>query len=86
MAVRPQDTWYVSFEQKRMRPTKRAFSRSTVTFRSELKAKEFETKTNRDPKRQRGHAQSSSAETRDIVGADEMVQWLEEPTGTDAAP
>jgi hypothetical protein len=77
MAVRPQDTWYVSFEQKRISPAKRAFSRATETFRSELKAKEFATQNVSAgiphlPKR--------------VISSAQMIQWLEEPTGTDATP
>jgi hypothetical protein len=85
MAVRPQDTWYVSFEQKRTRPAKRAFSRSTETFRSELKAKEF-------AKQKLTETQNVSAGTlnphlpKRVISSAQMIQWLEEPTGTDAAP
>jgi hypothetical protein len=85
MAVRPQDTWYVSFEQKRMRPAKRAFSRSTKTFRSELKAKEF-------AKQKLTETQKISAGTlnphlpKRVISSAQMIQWLEEPSGTDAAP
>src|SRR3984893_5477859 len=41
MAVRPQDTWYVSFEKKRISSEKLAFTGAPETFRSEQKAKEF---------------------------------------------
>jgi hypothetical protein len=36
MAAKRQDTWYVSFEQKRAPPAKRLFARATMTFRSEF--------------------------------------------------
>jgi hypothetical protein len=41
MATRRLDTWYVSFEQKTVQPVRRSFSRATVTFFSEVEAKEF---------------------------------------------
>jgi hypothetical protein len=41
MPVRPHDIWYVSFEPIKLPTRKRAFSRATETFRSELEAKEF---------------------------------------------
>jgi hypothetical protein len=41
MAIKPHDTWYVSFEPKKLRRGRQYFSRATETFRSELEAKEF---------------------------------------------
>jgi hypothetical protein len=86
MAVKPQDTWYVSFEQKRIRPAKRAFSRATETFRSELDAKKF-------AKQKLTETQNVSAGTlnphlpKRVISSAQMIQWLdEEPTGTHAAP
>ena len=85
MAVRRQDTWYVSFEQKRIRPAKRAFSRATETFRSELEAKEF-------AKQKLTETQNITAGTlnphlpKRVIPSAQMSQWLEEPTGTDTAP
>jgi hypothetical protein len=85
MAVRLQDTWYVSFEQKRISPAKRAFSRATETFRSELKAKEF-------AKQKLADTQNVTAGTlnphlpKRLISSAQMMKWLEEPTGTDAAP
>jgi len=85
MAVRLQDTWYVSFEQKRISPAKRAFSRATETFRSGLKAKEF-------AKQKLADTQNVTAGTlnphlpKRVISSAHMIQWLEEPTGTDAAP
>jgi hypothetical protein len=85
MAVRPQDTWYVSFEQKRISPGKRAFSRATETFRSELKAKEF-------AKQKLADTQNVTAGTlnphlpKRVISSAQMSQWLEEPIGTGAAP
>jgi len=85
MAVRSQHTWYVSFEQKRIRPAKRAFSRATETFCSELKAKEF-------AKQKLAETQNVSAGTlnphvpKRVISSAQMIQWLEEPAGTDAAP
>jgi uncharacterized protein (DUF2461 family) len=85
MAVRPLDTWYVSFEQKRISRAKRAFSRSTETFCSELKAKEF-------AKQKLAETQNVSAGTlnphlpKRVISSAQMIQWLEEPTATDAAP
>ena len=85
MAVSPQDTWYVSFEQKRISPAKRAFSRATETFSSELKAKEF-------AKQKLADTQNVTAGTlnphlpKRVISSAQMIQWLEEPTGTDATP
>jgi hypothetical protein len=85
MAVRPQDTWYVSFEQKRISPAKRAFTRATETFRSELEAKEF-------AKQKLADTQNVSAGTlnphlpKRVISSAQMSQWLDEPAGTDAAP
>jgi hypothetical protein len=85
MAVRPQDTWYVSFEQKRISPAKRAFTRATETFHSELEAKEF-------AKQKLTETQNISAGTlnphlpKRVISSAQMSQWLDEPTGTDAAP
>jgi hypothetical protein len=68
-----------------MRPAKRAFSRSTKKFRSELKAKEF-------AKQKLTETQDVSAGTlnphlpKRVISSAQMIQWLEEPTGTDAAP
>src|ERR1700682_405434 len=85
MAVRSQDTWYVSFEQKRIRPAKRAFSRATETFRSKLKAKEF-------AKQKLAETQNVSAGTlnphlpKRVISSAQMIHWLEEPTRPAAAP
>jgi hypothetical protein len=85
MAVRRQDTWYVSFEQKRISPAKRAFSRATATFRSELKAKEF-------AKQKLADNQNVTAGTlnphlpKRVISSAQMSEWFDEPTGTDAAP
>jgi hypothetical protein len=85
MAVKPQDTWYVSFEQKRIRPAKLAFSRATKTFRSELDAKKF-------AKEKLTETENVSAGTlnphlpKRVISSAQMIQWLDEPTGTDAAP
>jgi hypothetical protein len=68
MAIKSQGTWYVPFQ---IPPGKRSFARATETFRSEFKAKKFcESEIGRDPKCQRGHAQSSSAETDHRPSAD----------------
>jgi hypothetical protein len=86
MAVRPRkDTWFVSFEQKRMRPGKRSFSRTTETFRSELDAKKF-------AKQKLTETENVSAGTlnphlpKRVISSAQMIQWLEEPTGTAPAP
>jgi hypothetical protein len=85
MAIKPQDTWYVSFEQKRIRPAKLAFSRTTETFRSELDAKKF-------AKQKLTETENVSAGTlnphlpKRVISSAQMIQWLEEPTGTAPAP
>jgi hypothetical protein len=78
MAVRPKDTWYVSFEDKFLRPRKRAFARATETFRSEFEAKEFARKKLADN-------QSVSAGTlnphqpKRVISSAQLIVWLEEP-------
>jgi hypothetical protein len=78
MAVRPKDTWYVSFEDKFLRPRKRAFARATETFRSEFEAKEFARKKLADN-------QSVSAGTlnphqpKRLISSAQLIAWLEEP-------
>ncbi len=77
MAVRRQDSWYVSFQAKKVRPGKRAFSRSTETFRSELEAKEF-------AKQKLAEAQNVTAGTlnphlpKRMISSAQMIQWLDE--------
>jgi hypothetical protein len=61
------------------------FSRATETFRSELEAKEF-------AKQKLTETQNISAGTlnphlpKRVISSAQISQWLEEPTGTDAAP
>jgi hypothetical protein len=85
MAVRRQDTWYVSFEQKRISPAKRAFSRATETFHSELKAKEFARQKLADTHNVTAGTLNPHLPKR-VISSAQLSQWLEEPTGTDAAP
>ena len=85
MAVRPQDTWYVSFEAKKVRPGRRSFSRATETFRSELEAKEF-------AKQKLTEAKNVTAGTlnphlpKRVISWAQIIEWLAEPNDTDAAP
>ncbi len=85
MAVRRQDTWFVSFEPKKLRPGKRAFSQATETFRSELEAKEF-------AKQKLAESQNVSAGTlnphlpKRVISSAQIIQWLGERSDTDAAP
>jgi len=68
-----------------MRPAKRSFSRTTETFRSELDAKKF-------AKQKLTETENVSAGTlnphlpKRVISSAQMIQWLEEPTATDAAP
>ena len=85
MAVRPHDTWYVSFEPIRLRPGRRTFSRATETFRSELEAKDF-------AKQKLTETQKVTAGTlnphlpKRMISSAQIAQWLEEPSDTDATP
>ena len=78
MAVRPRDTWYVSFEPIKLPTGKRAFSRATETFRSELEAKDF-------ARQKLTETQNVSAGTlnphlpKRTIAATQMLEWLEEP-------
>jgi hypothetical protein len=68
-----------------MRPGKRSFSRTTETFRSELDAKKF-------AKQKLTETENVSAGTlnphlpKRVISSAQMIQWLEEPTGTAPAP
>jgi hypothetical protein len=85
MAVRPRDTWYVSFEPIKLPTGKRAFSRATETFRSELEAKDF-------ARKKLTETQNVSAGTlnpylpKRVISAAQIELWLEEPSKTDATP
>ena len=85
MAVRPHGTWYVSFEPIKLPTGKRAFSRATETFRSELEAKDF-------ARQKLTETQSVSAGTlnphlpKRVISTAQIIEWLEEPSDTDAAP
>jgi hypothetical protein len=85
MAVGPQDTWYVSFEPIKLRPGRRAFSRATETFRSELEAKDF-------ARQKLAETQNVSAGTlnpylpKRVISSAQIAQWLQEPSNTDATP
>jgi hypothetical protein len=81
MANKSRGTWYVSFELRRR---KRAHTRATETFRSELEAKKF--------------ARAKLAETQNVsagtlnphlpkrtIPATQMLEWLEEPDEADLA-
>ena len=83
MANKSQGTWYVSFEL--LPRGKRKLARTTKTFRSELEAKKF-------ARAKLAETQNVSAGTlnphlpKRVISSAQMIQWLEEPTGTDAAP
>jgi hypothetical protein len=68
-----------------LRPGKRAFSRATETFRSELEAKDF-------ARQKLTETQNVSAGTlnpylpRRVISAAQIEMWLEEPGKTDATP
>jgi hypothetical protein len=78
MAAKRQDTWYVSFEQKRAPPAKRLFARATMTFRSEFEAKVF-------AKQKVAEADSISAGTinphapKRVISPAQIAEWLDEP-------
>src|ERR1700716_2395449 len=85
MAVRPDDIWYVSFEPIKLPTGKRAFSRATETFRSELEAKEF-------ARQKLTEAQNVSAGTlnphlpKRVISPAQIKLWLEEPSNAHATP
>src|ERR1700730_3866064 len=76
MAVRSPDTWYVSFEPVKLPTRKRAFSRATETFRSELEAKDF-------ARQKLAQTQNVSAGTlnpylpKRVISAAQIERWLE---------
>jgi hypothetical protein len=84
MAVRPRDTWYVSFEPIKLPTGKRAFSRATKTFRSELEAKDFARQKLAETQMSAPAPQSLSAETCDIGGADRALAGGAQQNGRDA--
>jgi hypothetical protein len=77
MADRRQDTWYVSFERKRTPPAKRPFARATMTFRSEIEAKQF-------AREQVAEANNVSAGTlnpckpKRVISPAQIFHWLDE--------
>jgi hypothetical protein len=77
MAVKPPHTWYVSFEQRKVRPLRRAFLRTTVTFRSEVEAKGF-------AKQKFAEADNVTAGTlnpyvpKRVISPAQIARWLEE--------
>jgi hypothetical protein len=83
MAVRRPDIWYVSFKPIKLPIRKRAFSRATETFRSELEAKDF-------ARQKLTETQNVSAGTlnpylpKRVISAAQIELWLEEPSKTDA--
>jgi hypothetical protein len=84
MPIRPQDSWYVSFEVKRLPPRKRLFARATETFRSELEAKEFARQKLADTQNITAGTLNPHLPKRVIPPA-QLIEWLEEPHNTDQA-
>jgi hypothetical protein len=68
-----------------LRPGKRAFSRATETFRSELEAKDF-------ARQKLSETQNVTAGTlnpylpKRVISAGQIELWLEAPSKTDANP
>jgi hypothetical protein len=85
MPVRPHDIWYVSFEPIKLPTRKRAFSRATETFRSELEAKEFARQKLTETKNVSAGTLNPHLPKR-VISTAQIVEWLEEPSDTDAAP
>jgi hypothetical protein len=85
MAIKPHDTWYVSFEPIKLPTRKRAFSRATETFRSELEAKEFARQKLTETKNVSAGTLNPHLPKR-VISTAQIVEWLEEPSDTDAAP
>jgi len=85
MALRPHDTWYVSFNPLKLLTGKRAFSRATETFRSELEAKGF-------ARQKLAETQNVSAGTlnpyqpKRVISSAQIELWLEEPSNAHAMP
>jgi hypothetical protein len=85
MAVRPHDTWYVSFEPIKLPTGKRAFSRATETFRSELEAKEFARQKLAETKNVSAGTLNPHLPKR-VISSAQMMEWLGEPGDTHVAP
>jgi hypothetical protein len=85
MPVRPHDIWYVSLEPIKLPTRKRAFSRATETFRSELEAKEFARQKLTETKNVSAGTLNPHLPKR-VISTAQIVEWLEEPSDTDAAP
>jgi hypothetical protein len=85
MAVKPHETWYVSFEPQKLRRGRRSFSRATETFLSELEAKEFARQKLTETKNVSAGTLNPHLPKR-VVSTAKIIEWLEEPSDTDAAP
>jgi hypothetical protein len=85
MAVRPHDTWYVSFEPIKLPTGKRAFSRATETFRSELEAKEFARQKLAETKNVSAGTLNPHLPKR-VISSAQMMEWLGELGDTHVAP
>ena len=84
MAVKPQDIWYVSFERKRVPPERRAVSRGTETFRSELEAKEFAKQKLTETKNVTAGTLNPHLPKR-VISSAQIIEWLEETNDTETA-
>jgi uncharacterized protein (DUF2461 family) len=85
MAVKPHETWYVSFEPQKLQRGRRSFSRATETFLSELEAKEFARQKLTETKNVSAGTLNPHLPKR-VVSTAQIIEWLEEPSDTDAAP
>ena len=82
MANKSQATWYVSFELPRR---KRASARAAETFPNELEAKKFaKAKLVETPNVSAGTLNPHLPKR--TIAAAQMLDWLEEQDGPDAAP
>jgi hypothetical protein len=84
MAIKSQDTWYVSFQLKKFRFGKREFARSTETFPSELEAKEFAKQKLTECRDLRAGTLNPYMPKR-VISSANIIQWFEEPSDANAA-
>jgi hypothetical protein len=85
MAIRPQATWYVSFDLKKLQTGKRDLARATEPFCSELEAKEFAKQKLTESRNVRAGTLNPHMPKR-VISSAQIIQWLEEPSDAEAAP
>ena len=81
MTVTMKDTWYVSFEVPRSpKPTRRPYSRKTLTFQTEIDARDF-VKARLSDQRNVSAGTLNPHTPKRVVSSAQILEWLEEAVG-----